>query len=260
MAIIDKQVYKLNIYDNKVGNALYKCSEDEKYCRAMIKHLVFFDNAQVLDLHAKSLSRKDAVYDIASLKPLSFHSENEDVARVIPLDRHWLAVFFKDKKTGNFIEGKAMYVSHDGEGYISDEIAPALNGYVPEEVYLKNLEVNPISYASLHDKYFDGTHDEFLGVFFAKARQVVTKYIVDIVKGLGDKVQDSMLFGKENISLEDIQETIKIEFAKKVKSDNFETYQLLDMIYSFFHGDKIIALSNQYSVNQSENNKESEKQ
>ena len=260
MAVIDKQVYKLNIYDNKVCNALYKCATDERYCRAMIKHLVFFDHAQVLDLHAKSLSHKDAVYDIANLKPLQFHEENETVAKVIPLDRHWLAVFFKDKKTGVINEEKVMYVSNDGEGFISDEIVPALNGYVPEDVYLKNLEVNPISYAGLHDKYFDGTHDEFLGVFFAKARQVVTKYIVDIIRGLGDKVQDSVLYGKENISLEDIQETIKVEFAKKVKSDNFESYQLLDMIYSFFHGDKIIALSNQYLYSQGEDSKESEKQ
>ena len=43
MAIIDQQVYKLNIYDNKVCNALFNCAESQKYCRAMIKKLTMSD-------------------------------------------------------------------------------------------------------------------------------------------------------------------------------------------------------------------------
>ena len=42
MAIIDKQVYKLDNHDIKISNALCRCFEGEKYCNEMLKNLIFY--------------------------------------------------------------------------------------------------------------------------------------------------------------------------------------------------------------------------
>lgn len=247
MAIIDNKVYKLNIYDSKVSNNLYKCADDEKHCKTMLKKLVFYDRNQVVDMHTQSLSQKDEVYDISTLSPVCVLAENEVFDRVVPLDRHWLGVFLKDTKTGEVKDDKVMYISSDGDGYVSDELQPAIEGCVAKSVYLRHLEEDPTSYVRLHDKYFDGTHDEFLSEFFGKVRRIITKLLVSIIKDESTNLKNEELKIREDITLEDIRDALSVEFSKKVKSEDFGTYKLIDMLYAFFHCDKIIALSNKYS-------------
>ena len=261
MAIIDKQVYKLDIYDNAICSNLYNCSKDEKYCKAMQRKLVFYDRDQVLDMHVKAVSKKGSIYDIKTLKPLEFLQKDESVERIVPLDWHWLGVFFKDKKTGQIKEDKMMYVSYEGDAYICDEISPALNGCVAESVYLACLDDNPATYAKLDEKYFDGTHNEFLSEYFARVRDIVTDLCVGIIKDPSTLIENKEFQMREDINLADIRDAVSIEFRKWPRSADFHVYQILDRINAYFNFDQIISLSNQYCSDSKQNtNNQNEKE
>ena len=135
--------FKLDIYNNSVCNSLYNCQKDEKYCKSMVSKLVFYDRDEILDRHSKSLTDKNYKYSVDDLPKKSFLGPKEKVLKVIPLESSWIAVLFADKKTGELIKDKVMYISSDGEGYFSSDLESALNGIVPDEMYCKFVEDNP---------------------------------------------------------------------------------------------------------------------
>ena len=100
---MEGRTFKLDIYDNRVCNNLYSCDKDEKYCKSMISKLVFFDRDELLQMHADSLMNRDFKYDVSTLKTVPFLEKNEKVEKVVPLEGHWFAVFFYDKKTKEII-------------------------------------------------------------------------------------------------------------------------------------------------------------
>ena len=261
MAIIDSQVYKLDVYNDAVCKALYRCADGEKFCKAMQKYLVFYDAESIMDMRTARFPEK-VVYDISKLQPLQYLGENETVERIVPLDDHWLGIFFKNKETNMVVDNKMMYVSADGDGYMCDELEPALNGYVAESVYLRHIEDNPTIYVRLHKKYFDGTHDEFLGRFYDKTRSVLTKMLVSIIQNRESKINSLELKSKEDLTLEEIRDAIIAEYHRKPHADDFDTYRALDMLYSFYDTDTVISLSNKYGLCDREKSekKEQEKQ
>lgn len=240
MSIIDNKPYKLDVYDMKVSNSIYKCAESEKACKSMVSKLVFYDRDEILKMHADSIGSKGEKYDISKLKPIEFLKDGEGVEKVVPLEGNWLGVFFKDKKTNKRIEQKLMYVSPEGEGYITDDMSSALAGFVPEEVYFEHLENSPQSFVMLDEKYFDGTHDEFLSRFYAKTRQVLTKILSIYINGSADNLNDKDFANRKDLSLEDISYKIIFELRRKEKQDDFGMYKSIDFIYSTFGGDRII--------------------
>ena len=250
MALIDNQVYKLDNHDIKLGNALYKCFDGERYCKAMIKNLVFYDRNSVLHRYAAAVPQRKP-YDLSDLNEITFLSSDENVARIVPLDKGWLGVFVKDSTTNEVKKNKIMYLSLQGDGYVSDDVETALEGTVPKEIYLKHLDEDLASYNSIDEKYFDGTHDDFLAEFFEKARDIITDDFVKLLKSGDSKVEDREL--KEDLTLEEIRDLMHAEFRKKSRTEDFEIFNSINMLYYFFNCDKIIELSNRYKSDESQN-------
>ena len=88
---------KLDIYNNNICDNLFNCAKDDKYCKSMISKLVFYDRDQILQMHADSLMNRDFKYDVSTLQVVPFLGKNEKVAKIVPLEGHWIAVFFLDK-------------------------------------------------------------------------------------------------------------------------------------------------------------------
>lgn len=260
MAVIDKRVYKLDIYDHKLCNNLYNCKKDEKYCKSMLKKLVFYPEKDILDMHSNQLNH-NAEYDVSILTPINYLDADEVYAQVLPLENNWIGILVKNKKTGEINNQKLMYVSGWGEGYLTDEIEPALNGNVPESVYFQYLEDDPRTFASLDPKYLDGAHDEFLSRFYGKARELVTNIFLSILSDQRRNGENIDLTTRKDITLEDIRNLIDIEFKRKPLGDDFEFYQGLDMIFEFYNCENLIKLSNRYkNVEDLDKNKENQKQ
>ena len=208
--ILEEQSFKLDIYDMKVSNNLFNCQKDEKYCKSMISKLVFYDRNEILDMHAKQMSDRNFVYDVSRLQPKDFLQKNEKVDRVIPLESHWIAVLFADKKTKQVITDKVMYIASDGDGYFSEDIESALNGIVPEEIYLRYKSNNPNGLLLLDERYNDGTHDDFLKKMNDIAREKFTELL-------------SRMVDKPDLTLEDLSDIISDGF--KNKKENPEAYE-----------------------------------
>lgn len=242
MPIIDDKPYKLDIYNNRLASAIYSCSKGEDYCKRVINKLVFYDRDEILDMHAKSLCRERIPYDVSKLEPIPFLDKNEKVAKVVPLDRFWLGVFIADKKTGEIKENKIMYVSPEGEGYITDEFTPACSGYVPECVYVQFAFDSPFMVDCLDEKYYDGTHDEFLKKLYDKARERIVNVFVPIMKNENINIEN-----KEHMTLEDISEFFTNEYRKKVKSQDFAYYRALDELFGRLGGYKVIDFDKKYN-------------
>lgn len=251
MAIIDNKPYKLDVYNIKLSNLIFKCSESEKYCKSMASKLVFYERDKVLDLHAKNLCDR-VPYNIDTLEKLEFLNKGEVVDRVVSLDKYWLAALIKNKKTNEPILNKVMYISPNGEGYLSDEIEPVFNGYVPEEVYLKDATEVPRAINWLHDKYQDGTHNEFMKKYAEASRTFAERVLNNLIKGAGAKILNDELKNKEKISLEEIIEAVKTEFKRKPRGEDFDLYYMLDMILFNFDAEGIIEMQKKYCGNSDE--------
>ena len=232
---MEEQSFKLNVYDNAVGNNIFNCQKGEKYCKSMISKLVFYDRREILDMHSQHMLDRNFVYDISTLTPKKFLQDNEKVDRVIPLESKWIAVFFADKKTKEVIKNKVMYVSSDGDGYFSADVDSALNGIVPEEVYLQYKRNNPNGLMFLDERYNDGSHDEFLKKLNDIAREKYTPIL-------------SQFIGKPDLKLEDLSEIISAGF-KKIKEDPeaYENARTLDFIYCQLGIEDIIEFDKKYN-------------
>lgn len=242
MAIIDNKPYKLDVYNYKISNNIYKCASSERACKQMIAMLVFYDREAILKKHSDSIQYKDAKYDISDLEPIPFLESNQKVEKVVPLDKNWLGVFISDKKTGKLVEDKLMYVSPEGEGYMTDDAKPALEGCVPDYVYFQYEEDSPSSYTLIDEKYLDGTHDEFLHKLYETARKTVTNFVLRVVVANRDEFENKSFANQDDISLEDIGYAITTEFSKRERGSDFDLYRAMDLMFSFFGGDKIIEL------------------
>lgn len=237
---MEEQSFKLDIYNKKVCDNLFNCQKDEKFCRSMVSKLVFYNREEILDMHSKHMQDRDFVYDVSTLQPVEFLQKNEKVDRVIPLESHWIAVFFADKKTKQVILNKVMYIASDGDGYFSEDVESALNGIVPEEIYLKYKSNNPNGLLLLDERYKDGTHDEFLKKMNDIARAKFTRLLADIV-------------GKPDLVLEDLSAIISKGFKnKKENPEEYEQARLLDFIYWQFGIDLIVDFDKKYSEKQSD--------
>ena len=233
MAIIDKNKYKLDIYDNKVANNLFSCDDDEKYCKSMLKKLVFYDRTAVLDLHMHSIMEKNVKYDINTLDVISPLDKDESYEKVIPLDKNWIGVFFCNKKTKQRIDNKMMYISPDGDGFVTDDTKSALNGYVPEYVYEEYVKDYPYGRIDIDQKYLDGSHDEFL----KKLYDIVRSQMTDIF---------AKLFDNPNIKLEEVMDIVKEGLKKDTNSEEYKTCRTADDIFYHFGMDYIIDFDKKY--------------
>ena len=181
MAIIDGQIYKLDIYNNRVGNALYKCADGESFCKAMIPKLVFYDRDEILKMHADSIMNRGVKYDISTLQTIPVIDKNEKIEKVVPLECFWIAVFFADKKTKELIQDKVMYISSDGDGYLSDNIECALKGVIPDEISVDFIKRNPNGLVLLDRKFAENDYSESRKMLYDVARAEITKVFADIL-------------------------------------------------------------------------------
>ena len=253
MPVIDNKPYKLDIYDNNVSRVICNCDKDEKNCKKAIKKLVLYNRDEIHDMHSKAIMDSKE-YDVSKLKPISFLEKNEEVVKVVPLDKFWIGAFIADKKTGEIKKDKVMYISISGEGYMTDEFEPAIKGYVPECVYLQYIYDTPSGYCNLDEKYFDGNHKEFLKNIYAKARGRITNILTSIIKDEKFLILNTEFKNKEPLTLEDIAQAIKNEYRKKEKGEDFDSYKVLDMLFASFGGDILFSLEKKHC----ENRKESE--
>ncbi len=232
---MEEQSFKLDIYDNKVCNNLFNCQKDEKYCKSMISKLVFYDRDEILDMHSRKMQDRNFVYDVSTLEPREFLQKQEKVDRVVPLESHWIAVFFADKKTKQTILNKVMYIASDGDGYFSDDVESALKGIVPEEIYLKYKRNNPNGLLMLDERYSDGTHDDFLKKMNDIAREKFTRILAKMVK-------------KPDFVLEDLSAIISDGFRKRKEDpEAYEHARLLDFIYWQLGIEKIVEFDKKYN-------------
>lgn len=260
MSVIDDKVYKLDIYDHKLCSNLYNCKKDEKYCKAMLKKLVFYPEKDILDMHSNHLNH-NVEYDVSNLIPMNYLDQDEVYAQVLPLENNWLGILVKNKKTGEVNSKKVMYITSWGEGYLTDEIEPALNGYVPESVYFKYLEDDPRTFAMLDTRYSEGMHEEFLSRYYGRALEIITSIFSSIMSDESVNVENTDLKTKKDITLEDIRKQIDIEFRRKPLGDDFPFYQSLDMLFDFYNCEKLIKLSNKYkNWDDPDKNNENQKQ
>lgn len=251
MAIIDDKHYKLDIYDVNLSNLIFKCSENKKYCKSMANNLVFYDRDKVLDLHAKHLYDREP-YNIETLEKLQFLNKGEVVDRVVPLEKYWLAVLLKNQKTNKPIVNKVMYISPNGEGYVSDEIEPALKGIVPEEVYLKDANEVIHAYLWLDKKYQDGTHDEFMKKYASASRDFIEKILGGLIKSEEVYLSNEKFKNKDKISIEDMFEAVKMEFNKKPHTEDFHFYRALSMMLMTYGAEDVLDMCKKYPENSNE--------
>lgn len=231
---MENKTFKLDIYDNKVCNNLYNCEKDEKYCKSMISKLVFFDRDEILQMHADSLMNRDFKYDVSTLNTVSFLEKNEKVEKIVPLEGHWIAVFFSDKKSKELITNKVMYISSEGDGYFSDNTECAINGKVPEEVYVRFIRENPNGLLFL-DRIFK--EDDF---------SVSRKKLYDIAREEITRLFANFL-DNPDIKLEDLHPIIVEGFRNRADKEKFEKVRLLDFLYSQTIAEKIIEFDKKYN-------------
>lgn len=251
MAIISDEQYKLDIHNTRLNNLRFKCREDENSCRLLTKKLVFYRRDDVLDMHSNNLYYEQP-YDIELLEKIEFLDKMETIDRIVPLDRRWLGVLIKNKKTNEPNLNKVMYISPEGDGYLCDEIEPALNGYVPESVYLKNAREIPGGFAWLDEKYQDGTHNEFMKKYVQASRDFIELWANGLIRSIKDKLLNKEFANKERITLEEFIEAIEIEFRKKVRGEDFYIYESLDFMLTHFGADRVMKLSEKYCGNPNE--------
>ena len=228
--------FKLDIYNNSVCNSLYNCQKDEKYCKSMVSKLVFYDRDEILDRHSKSLTDKNYKYSVDDLPKKSFLGPKEKVLKVIPLESSWIAVLFADKKTGELIKDKVMYISSDGEGYFSSDLESALNGIVPDEMYCKFVEDNPNNVVFLESRFQKGTRIELLKKLCDVARVTLTEWFAGLLEN-------------PDITLEDVYPAILNSRKGKDGKENFENFRFLDFIYSQTAVDFIVKFDEEYNKN-----------
>lgn len=251
MAIISDEHFKLDMHDTRLNNLRFKCQEDENSCKLLAKKLVFYNRDEVLDMHSNSMYKKQP-YNIELLDKIEFLDKTEIVDRIVPVDRCWLAVLIKNKKTNEPNLNKVMYISPEGNGYLSDEIEPALGGYVPESVYLKDAREIPGGFAWLDKKYQDGTHDEFMKKYVQASRDFIELLMNGLIKSVKGDLLNKELASKERITLEEFTKAVEAEFYKKVRGEDFYIYNALDIMLVEFGAERIIELSEKYCSNSSE--------
>lgn len=244
MAIINKKHFKFDNYNEKLMKLFYGCFENEKSCNLMAKNLVFYDRDEIDEMHSQNMMGK-ADYDLSKLEPIPFLSDGEQISNVVPLDKGWIGALIENKKTQNLV--KVMYISHDGEGYLSDDLEAALNSTVPEEVYFEDASQIFNAYIGLDEKYKDGKHDEFLRKYYAISRKTLTDFLAQIIKSNEKLVKNFGNSNGENITIEEILEKVNAEFRKKEKSEDFELYQTLDLVCSMFGVEKIAEIDRKYN-------------
>lgn len=248
MAIIDDKHYKFDKHNEKLVKLFYGCFKNEKYCKLFAENLVFYDRDEVDELHSQNMMSK-AEYDISKLEPIPFLNDGERVDRVVPLDKGWVGALIKNKNTHELV--KVMYISHEGEGYLSDDLEAVLNSTVPEEVYFEDASQIFNAYLGLDDKYKDGKHDEFLRKYYAISRKTLTDFLAQIIKSNEKLVKNFGNGNGENITIEEILEKINTEFRKKEKSEDFDHYQTLDIVCSMFGVEKIAEIDRRYNTPES---------
>ena len=231
---MENRTFKLDIYDNKVCNNLYSCDKDEKYCKSMISKLVFFDRDEILQMHADSIMNREIKYDVSTLKTVPFLEKNEKVERVVPLEGHWIAVFFADKNTKEVINNKVMYISSDGDGYFSDNVECALKGTVPEEIYAIYVKENPNGLLILDRKFKEDDYSESRKKLYDIARSEITRLFANFL-------------GNPDIKLEDLESIISDGFRHKEDKEKFEKVKLLDFLYCQTIAEKIIDFDKKYN-------------
>lgn len=251
MAIIDNKHYKLDIYNIKLSNLIFKCSENKRYCKSMANNLVFYDRDKVLDLHAKHLYDREP-YNIETLEKLQFLNKNETIDGILPLENYWLAVLLKKQKTNEPIMDKVMYISPNGEGYVSDEIEPALKGSVPEEVYLKDASEVVHAYLWLDKKYQDGTHDEFMKKYATASRNFIEKILGDLIKSEEVYLSNEKFKNKDKISIEDIFEAVMIEYKRKSHNQDLPKYKVLDTLLRAYGSEDVLDMCKKYPEDSNE--------
>lgn len=251
MAIIDDKHYKLDIYNTRLSNLIFRCSEDEQSRKILAGKLVFYDRDKILDLHAKNLYKREP-YNLENLEKLQFLRNGETVDRVVPLDKFWLAVLLKTKKTNEPIMDKVMYISPNGEAYLCDEIEPVFNGYVPESVYLKDASEVPHAVVWLDDKYQDGTHNEFMKKYVNASRSFAERILVNLIKSDGVDLVNKEFKNKEKITLENVLEAVRTEYKRKPRGEDFSFYQILDMMLLTCGAEEILNLEKKYCKNTDE--------
>ena len=234
IAIINERIYKLDFYNNKVSNALYKCAEGESYCKSMISKLVFYDRDEIIKMHSDSLMKRNVKYDVSELQTISCVDQNEKIERVVPLEGHWIAVFFADKKTEELITNKVMYISSEGDGFVSDNIDCALNGTAPDEVYAAFVKVNPNALVVLDRKFEKDDFSESRKKLYDIARAEITDIFASVL-------------GNPDIKLEDLHAIIREGFKNKEDEVNYEKARLLDFMYSNTIVDAIIEFDQKYN-------------
>ena len=226
MSII-KKGFTLNFYNNRTMNAQFDCSKGPDKCEKMLKKLVFFDRDQLLDAHTEEVLHSKPL-DISQIETVKVLDKNEQFDRVVPLDRDCLGVFIKDKTTGEYVN-KALYILFEGEGYLTDDVEPAKNGFVPDYVYYQNARDTLYLYRELDEKYFDGNHEKFLE---------------NIIKIMEERIASmifSPIFAVDNISYEDGFSLVKRGYAeRKTNPELYEKAKNADFLaYEF--GASIIA-------------------
>lgn len=231
---LERQRIKLDIYDNKVCNALYKCQDGERFCKSMASKLVFYDSQEILFMHSESINKHDQKYDISKLKKVEFLESGEKVEKVVSLESHWIAVLISNKKEKKTSYKKILYVSPDGEGYFSDDFESANKGLVSENVLVEYAYDYPNGIYRLGERFFDGKHNEFLKSYYDAMRKKITQIFADILDN-------------PSIKLEDIYPMIVEGLKDKENKEKFNFAKFLDFAYSQFLIDEIIKFEKEYA-------------
>ena len=240
MIIINKDIF-LDIVSSKNNfkkEAYYTQNE-------FLKKLVFYDADAIAKKYSAYMAKKGD-YDVSQLKNLSCLEKGETFAKIVPIEKKWLAVFIKDDDTNNILQNKIMYLSLSGEGYVSDDVQSALDGNVPRDVLLRHIEEDLWCINELDNKYFDGNHDDLLSEIYGKARAILTEFFVSAIKSEDSGILNQDLKTRDDITLEEIRDVIDEEFRRKPRAEDFPIYESFNLVFYNLGCDKVIELSNRY--------------
>ena len=185
-------------------------------------------------MHADSLMNRNFKYDVSTLNTVSFLEKNEKVEKIVPLEGHWIAVFFSDKKSKELIKNKVMYISSEGDGYFSEEVEPSINGKVPEEVYVRFIRENPNGLLFLDRIFKEDDFSETRKNLYDIAREEITRLFANFLDN-------------PDVKLEDLHSIIVEGFRHREDKEKFEKVRLLDFLYSQTIAEKIIDFDKKYS-------------
>ena len=152
-----------------------------------------------------------------------YNRYNESLEKLIPVGNRWLAVFFKDDLTDKTKEDKVLFISPNGEGYITDDVELAYNKEVPKEVYLKNAGDFLDGFNYLEEKHFDEENRDFLIEYLNKISNKMSECTYTLLRMLKIKNRE-LLTRLKDATIEEVFNILYAELEKGPQVEDFEDY------------------------------------